>query len=180
MRDVKRQQIETDISCEKCGGTMVIKWGRHGEFLACSNYPECRNTKEFKRAEDGSIQIKEAKETGEVCENCGSPMVVKRGRFGPFLACSRYPECKTTKAITTGIACPECGKGELAQRRTKKGRFFYGCTNYPKCKFATWDKPVAESCPTCGYPILVEKYSKKTGKTTLACPNKGCKFKKSL
>jgi DNA topoisomerase-1 len=178
MRDVKRQQIETEIKCEKCGGDMVIKWGRHGEFLACSNYPECRNTKEFQRTEDGSIEITKAKETGEVCENCGSPMVVKRGRFGPFLACSKYPDCKTTKAITTGVKCPECGKGELAQRRSKRGRFFYGCTNYPNCKFASWDKPIAETCPDCGFKILVEKYSKKTGQTTITCPNKECKYKK--
>jgi DNA topoisomerase-1 len=178
MRDVKRQQIETEIKCDKCGGTMVIKWGRHGEFLACSNYPDCRNTKEFKRTEDGKIEIKKMETTDEVCEKCGRPMVVKRGRFGPFLACSGYPECKTTKAITTGIKCPECGKGELAQKRTRTGRFFYGCTNYPKCKFATWDKPVNEPCPECGSKILVEKYSKKTGTTTLACPNKECKYKK--
>jgi DNA topoisomerase-1 len=178
MRDVKRQQIETEIVCDKCGGQMVIKWGRHGEFLACSNYPECRNTKEFDRKEDGSIEIRKVEATGEVCEKCGSPMVVKRGRYGPFLACSRYPDCKTTKAITTGVKCPECGKGELAQRRSKRGRVFYGCTNYPNCKYATWDKPVAEKCPECGFPILVQKYSKKTGTTSLACPQKDCKFKK--
>lgn len=178
MRDVKRQQVETEVKCEKCGGTMVIKWGRHGEFLACSNYPECRNTKEFKKTEEGKIEIQKAETTDEKCEKCGKPMTVKRGRFGPFLACTGYPECKSTKAITTGIKCPECGKGELAQKRTRTGRFFYGCTNYPNCKFATWDKPVNEPCPECGSKILVEKYSKKTGTTSLACPNKECKYKK--
>jgi len=178
MRDVKRQQVETEVKCEKCGGTMVIKWGRHGEFLACSNYPECRNTKEFKKSEEGKIEIQKAETTDEVCEKCGKPMTVKRGRFGPFLACTGYPECKSTKAITTGIKCPECDKGELAQKRTKTGRFFYGCNNYPNCKFATWEKPVNEPCPECGSKILVEKYSKKTGTTTLACPNKECKYKK--
>ena len=179
MRDVKRQQIETDIKCEKCGSTMVIKWGRHGEFLACSNYPDCRNTKEFSKTEDGAIEIEKPKETDENCDKCGSPMVVKRGRYGPFLACSRYPECKATKSITTGITCPECGKGELVQKRSKRGRFFYGCTNYPKCKYAPWDKPVAGPCPECEFPILVEKYSKKTGETSIACPQKECGFKKS-
>lgn len=178
MRDVKRQQISTDIVCEKCGGIMVIKWGRHGEFLACMNYPACRNTKEFRRAEDGSIKILQAETTDEVCPACGSPMVLKRGRFGAFLACSRYPDCKTTKPITTGIACPACGKGELAQRRSKRGRIFYGCTKYPECTFATWDKPVAETCPQCGSKVLIEKHSKKTGRTTLACPNKDCGYRK--
>lgn len=178
MRDVKRQQIETEIKCEKCGRVMVIKWGRHGEFLACSGYPDCRNTKEFKRSEEGEIKIQKQDTTDEVCEKCGSRMVIKRGRFGPFLACSRYPECKFTKPITTGIKCPECGEGELAQKRSKRGKTFYGCTNYPNCKFATWDKPVAEKCPECGSPILVEKYSKKLGHVVISCPNKDCKYKK--
>lgn len=177
MRNVKREQVETDITCEDCGSPMVIKWGRHGEFLACSSYPKCRTTKEFARSEDGDIVVKKEEATGEVCDRCGSPMVVKRGKFGEFLACSRYPECKTTRSIGVGIPCPECGRGELVQRRSRRGRAFYGCDKYPKCKFALWDKPVSGTCPTCGNPILVEKYSKKTGETYIACPKKGCKYK---
>jgi len=180
MRNVKREQIKTDLVCEKCGSPMVIKWGRHGEFLACSNYPDCRSTKEFDRAADGSLKVREMKTTDEKCDLCGSPMVVRVGRFGEFLACSRYPECKGTKSISTGIVCPDCKEGNLVQKRTRGGRLFFGCERYPKCKYALWDKPVPGPCPDCGFPLLVEKYSKKTGETSIACPQKGCKYHKRL
>lgn len=175
MRDVKKEQIVTEFKCEKCGSPMVIKWGRHGEFLACQAYPECRTTREFSRAENGSIELAEKKKIKEKCEKCGSPMVFKRGRFGEFLACSRYPECKTTKSIGLGVKCPECG-GDLVARRTKRGKTFYGCSNYPKCKFALWDKPIPGPCPQCGYSILVEKYERKSGETKIACPKKECGY----
>ena len=180
MRDVKREKVMTEVKCDKCGKPMVIKWGRHGEFLACSNYPDCRNTKEFDRGADESIKVREAKVTEEKCDLCGSPMLVRKGRFGEFLACSRYPECKGTKSISTGIKCPECKGGDLVQKRTRGGRMFFGCACYPKCKFALWDKPVEGPCPQCGFPILVEKYSKKTGETSIACPQKGCNYKKRM
>jgi DNA topoisomerase I len=178
MRNVKREVVETEIDCEKCGNKMVIKWGKHGEFLACSTYPDCRSTKEFKRSEDGSIVIQEAKETDEICDQCGSPMIVRRGKFGEFLACSSYPDCKTTRSIGTGVKCPDCEVGEVVQKSTRRGRSFYGCNKYPKCKFASWDKPIAEKCPECGSSFLVEKYSRKTGETNVACPNKECGYKK--
>ena len=178
MKDIKRQQVATDIACEKCGKPMVIKWGRHGEFLACSAYPECRSTKEFVRSEEGVISIKEAPTTDEKCEKCGSPMTVKRGRFGPFLACTNYPECKSTKSIGTGISCPECEKGKLVQKSSRNGRVFYGCDKYPACKCALWDKPVPGPCPKCHYPILVEKYSKKTGESTVLCSKKECGYRR--
>jgi DNA topoisomerase-1 len=178
MRDVKREQVKTDIKCDKCGNAMVIKWGRHGEFLACSDYPDCRNTKEFDRAEDGSLKIRETKLSDEKCDLCGSAMIVRRGRFGEFLACSRYPDCKGTKSISTGVTCPECKGGDLVQKRTRGGRLFFGCARYPKCKFALWDKPVDGPCPECGFAVLVEKYSRKTGETSIACPQKGCSYKK--
>jgi len=175
MRDVKKQQVVTEYKCENCGSPMVIKWGRHGEFLACSRYPECKTTREFKRTEEGEIKLTEQKTTEEKCENCGSPMVVRRGRFGEFLACSRYPECKTTKSIGLGIKCPDCG-GELVARRSRKGKTFYSCSNYPKCKFALWNKPYPGPCPKCGFAILTEKYVKKTGENLVACPQKECGY----
>lgn len=178
MRNVKREQVATDIVCEKCGSPMVVKWGRHGEFLACSSYPECKTTKEFTRKEDGKIQAKTPETTDEKCDKCGSPMTVKRGRFGMFLACSAYPKCKTTRSISTGVKCPECGKGSLAQKSSRMGKIFYGCDQYPKCKHALWDKPVPGPCPKCKHPILVEKYSRKTGETSTLCPNKECGYKK--
>ncbi len=175
MKDIKRQEIATDISCEKCGKPMVVKWGRHGEFLACSGYPECKNTKEVKR-EEGAYKVQEEKTTTEVCEKCGAPMVFKRGRFGEFLACSKYPECKSTKAISIGVNCPDCGK-PLSERKTKRGKSFFGCTGYPNCKFALWDRPINETCPQCQSPYLLQKFSKKEG-NKVVCPKKECGHEK--
>lgn len=176
MKDVKRQEIPTDFKCEKCNSAMIIKWGRHGEFIACANYPECKNTKEFRRQDDGTLTLAVAETTDEVCVNCASPMVIKRGRFGKFLACSKYPECKTTKAIAIGVKCPTCG-GDIVSKQSRKGKVFYGCSNYPKCTFALWDKPVPEACPQCKSPYLVEKYSKQGG-AKIICPDKECGFEK--
>ncbi|OGW70335.1 MAG: DNA topoisomerase I, partial [Nitrospirae bacterium RIFCSPLOWO2_01_FULL_62_17] len=136
----------TNIPCEKCGRMLEIKWGRNGKFLACPGYkedPPCKNTQNFERLPDGTIKIvaKQDMTTDEKCEKCGSPMVIKVGRFGKFIACSAYPECKTTKAIPLGVKCPQDG-GNLVQKRSKKGRTFYACANYPKCEFALWDRPV--------------------------------------
>ena len=179
MRDVKRQEIATDLTCEKCGKPMVIKWGRMGEFLACSGYPECRNTMNFRREEDGSIAPVKEEEvpTDEKCPTCGSPMVVKRGRFGRFLACSRYPECKTSKPISIGVSCPKGCGGYISERRSKRGKTFYGCSSYPKCDFVSWDRPRAEACPKCGATYLLDKYSKRTG-PFVACPNKECDYRR--
>ncbi|MCJ7508582.1 MAG: type I DNA topoisomerase [candidate division Zixibacteria bacterium] len=163
-------QEETDEVCDKCNSKMIVKWGRHGKFLACSNYPNCKNTKPLNYKENEKIAL------SEKCEVCGSPMEVKFGRFGRFLACSKYPECKNTKPISIGIKCPEqnCG-GEMVEKRTKRGRIFYGCSNYPKCKFAVWDKPISQVCPTCGSPILVEKIDRSKG-SYLKCIR--CDYKK--
>ncbi|HEX9284468.1 MAG TPA: type I DNA topoisomerase [Nitrospirales bacterium] len=170
----------TNIPCELCGRMMEIKWGRNGKFLACPGYkedPPCKNTQNFEKLPDGTIKIvaKEDASTDEKCEKCGSPMVIKTGRFGKFIACSAYPTCKTTKPIPLGVKCPQDG-GELTQKRSKKGRTFYACANYPKCEFALWDRPVARPCPQCHAPFLVEKYSKQTG-TSVVCRNSECDYK---
>jgi len=179
MRDVKRQEIATDLACEKCGKPMVIKWGRMGEFLACSGYPECRNTMNFRREEDGRIAPVKEEEitTDEKCQTCGAPMVVKRGRFGKFLACSRYPDCKTSKPISIGVSCPKGCGGYISERRSKRGKTFYGCSSYPNCDFVSWDRPRNEACPSCGSTYLLDKYSKKTG-PFVACPNKECGYRR--
>jgi DNA topoisomerase-1 len=104
-------------------------------------------------------------------------MVVRKGRFGRFLACSGYPECKNTRSISTGVSCPECSQGQLVERRSKKGKTFYSCNRYPKCRFSVFNPPVAESCPSCGFALLVRKESKRDGKI-LACPVKGCGYKR--
>jgi len=183
MPQVKRKGLPTDIKCELDGGAMVIKWGRNGEFLACSNYPKCKSTKEFTRDEQGTVVPREpgpAVPTDEVCEKCGKPMVRKRSRFGEFLGCSDYPDCDGIKRITsppvkTGVPCPECHEGEILERRSRRGKLFFGCDRYPKCKFASWKKLVAQPCPTCGSPYLIEKVSKRTG-TSWACPKEECDY----
>jgi DNA topoisomerase-1 len=179
MRDVKRQEIATEHACEKCGKPMVIKWGRMGEFLACSGYPECRNTMNFRRTEDGRIEPQKEEDvpTDETCPTCGAPMVVKRGRFGRFLACTRYPECKTSKPISIGVDCPKGCGGYISERRSKRGKTFYGCSSYPNCDFVAWDKPRNEACPACGSAWTVEKFSRKHG-PYVACPNRECGWKK--
>lgn len=172
----------TNIPCEKCGRMMEIKWGRNGKFLACPGYkddPPCKNTQNFEKLPDGTIKIvaKQEETVDEKCEKCGSPMVIKTGRFGKFIACSAYPTCKTTKAIPLGVKCPQDG-GDLAQKRSKKGRTFYACSNYPKCEFALWDRPIPKPCPQCHAPFLLEKYSKQTG-TSLMCRVDTCGYKES-
>jgi DNA topoisomerase I len=176
MKDFKAEVEETDEVCEKCDKPMIIKWGRFGKFLACSAYPDCKNAKDIKKP--GAEGEPEAPDEVEGdCDKCKSPLIIKRGRFGKFIACSTYPDCKFTKPIGLGIKCPEDGcKGEIAPRRTKKGRTFYGCTKYPDCTFTSWDKPKAEACPECKHPFMVEKWKKNEDPSTL-CPE--CGFKKT-
>jgi DNA topoisomerase-1 len=175
---IKPKDIPTDQVCEKCGRPMVIKWGKHGRFIACTGFPECKNTKPVEDQNSGNgNQETDIEQLDEKCEKCGSPMVLKSGRFGRFIACSKYPKCKTTKPFRTGVRCPEDG-GEIVERRTKRGRVFYSCNNYPACKFATWYKPVNKNCPECGANILVEKKTKK--EEVLACLKKGCRYKEEV
>ncbi|MDC0946586.1 type I DNA topoisomerase [Nitrospinaceae bacterium] len=176
MKDFKAEVEETDEVCEKCHKPMIIKWGRFGKFLACSAYPDCKNAKDIKKP--GTEGEPEASDEVEGdCDKCKSPLIIKRGRFGKFIACSTYPDCKFTKPIGLGIKCPEDGcKGEIAPRRSKKGRTFYGCTKYPDCTFTSWDKPKAEACPECKHPFMVEKWKKNEEPSTL-CPE--CGFKKT-
>lgn len=181
MESLKGKEEPTDVVCEKCGQNMVIKWGRHGYFLACPGYPNCKNTKPFTKDESGTIHIveKPVETTDEKCEKCGNPMIVKRGRFGGFLACSNYPECKTTKPLTMGIKCPvkECG-GDLVQKRTRKGRPFYSCSRYPKCTFALWNRPINRPCPNCQSPFLIEKSTKQAG-SRIECFQDTCGYQEA-
>lgn len=174
---VKPADIPTETVCEKCGLPMVIRWGRHGRFLACTGFPECKNTKplETEGEEQKAGAVQAPQETGETCEKCGSPMVIKSGRFGKFIACSRYPECKNTKPLATGIKCPQDG-GDIVERRSRKGKQFWSCSNYPKCKFASWYRPVPKQCPKCGADFLFEKRDK-AGNVTVFCHKKECGYK---
>ncbi len=168
---VKPQDIPTEEICEKCGSLMAIKWGRHGRFLACTAYPNCKNTKPLESQES---RVK-SQESEEICEKCGSAMVIKNGKFGKFLACSKYPECKNTKPISTGIKCPLDG-GDIVERRSKRGKSFWSCSKYPECKFAMWSKPVPKQCPKCNASFLVERWNK-TGEVFHICLNKSCDYK---
>ncbi len=165
-----RTKVEqpTEIACPNCGRMLVKKFGRRGPFLACPGYPECKFTRPVDDAElptpvDGK------------CELCGSPLVMRNGPYGRFIACSRRPDCKYTRAVTLGIGCPDCKQGELVERRTRRGKIFYGCNRYPECKFASWDKPRVAPCPNCKAPFLVEKETKKHG-LTLRCLRCGLRF----
>ncbi|TNF46021.1 type I DNA topoisomerase [bacterium] len=167
----------TDEKCPKCGKDLVIKVsGKTGEFLACTGYPDCRFTSNFRKTDDGKIQLVEEEKRDEPCPECQGPMVLRQGRGGPFLGCTRYPDCRGTLPLSTGVLCPEedCD-GELVVKRSKKGRTFYSCSRYPKCKFATWDPPVAKSCPQCQNPIMTEKNIR--GDDYFICPRKECGFR---
>jgi DNA topoisomerase I len=174
MPSVKNMVEPTTEICEKCGKPMVIRLGRYGKFLACSGYPECKATRPLKSEDTGPHQVGVL--TSEVCEQCGSPMVVRKGRYGEFLACSAYPTCKVAKPMSLGVACPTGGcAGELVQRRTKRGRIFYGCNRYPDCQFTLWSKPVPMPCPECQAPFLVEQGSARKGKL-LRCFRQECGY----
>jgi DNA topoisomerase-1 len=179
---------KSDVLCDKCGEPMIIKTGRYGKFYACSGYPKCKNIKSMDKNKDGKIDEKDEKIEAamealkekykdQVCEKCGSPMIIRNGRFGMFLACSGYPKCKNIKnmeenKVGTGITCPACGKGEIVQKRSKRG-VFYACNNYPECKNAYSTKPVNEKCPDCG-ALLME--GKNGG---LKCSSKECEYEKA-
>ena len=191
MLNVKGVGIATGLTCPQCGTNQLhIKVGKNGHFLACSGYPECTYSRDYERDEKGNIQPVELNHeaaTDKECPKCGKPLVVKRGKFGEFLACSGYPECKHTESVNgggsgkpIGMHCPEKGcTGEIVEKRSKRGKVFFGCSSYPDCKFATWDQPVDQACPICGMPYLVEKNTKRQG-DFLACVNKECGYKKSL
>jgi DNA topoisomerase-1 len=232
MKDIKAMEEKTDEVCDKCGSPMVIKWGRYGKFLACSAYPECKNTRQLAGGEGTDTPELHEDVLKEVCSKDGQPMVLRKGRFGPFLACSNYPECKTTKRLVRGeggrlqveqlapidekcpdcgndlmwrrgrfgafiacsnypdckyikkkeareigLLCPECGQGQVVERKGRWGRFFYGCRRYPECKFTAYHKPIPEPCPDCGRPYLLEKETKKEGKV-IFCGNEACHYKR--
>ena len=188
MRDVKGVGEPTDIACPKCeDGKMTIRWGRNGEFLACSNYPECKSTSNFTRDDQGNVvpQKEEEETTDEVCEKCGKPMQFRFSRYGKFLGCSGYPECKNVKKtgksapISLGVTCPDCNEGDIQQKSSRRGKIFYSCSRYPKCSFALWDRPITEPCPQCQAPFVVEKTTKRTG-TTRRCFREECDYQEAV
>ena len=229
---MKVKEEETGESCDKCGKALVIRWGRHGRFVACSGFPACKNTRELVTKAEGADHPAESDEEApqESCPNCDKPMALRKGRFGPFLACTGYPECKTTRKLgTTGsdqappartlleekcprcssplavrqgrygeftacsdypncryvrnktleVACPhpDCG-GEIVERKSRRGKTFYGCDRYPKCRFVLWNKPIKKACPQCDAGFVLEKTTKKQG-ILHYCHDESCDFRES-
>ena len=164
-KDKKENQEVSDVTCEKCGAKMIVKMGRYGKYLACPNYPNCKNIKPYSLAE-GPEEVSEVK-----CDACGTLMVYRTGPYGRYLKC---PSCGANKAIVidTGIVCPKCHEGHMVQRRSHRGRIFYGCSRYPKCDMALWNEPINQFCETCG--AIMTKKTYKTGKEVISCSNPDC------
>jgi len=165
------QETTQEEYCENCGRLMVLKRGRFGQFMACTGYPDCKTTRRLdqgKKVPDIPLD--------ELCPKCGRNMMIRHGRYGEFTTCSGYPECKYVKQNFIGVKCPECKDGELVEKRARKGNTFYGCGNYPNCKFTSAHKPLPEKCPSCGSEYLVEK-NLKAG-PVIACPNKECDYER--
>ncbi len=189
MLSVKGVGLPTGMKCPECIRELRIKVGKNGPFLACEGYPECMYSRNYERDDKGNIRLVEPVQElaeGETCEKCGRDMIVKQGRYGDFLACSGYPECKNTRSVhgggrgePVGVLCPEEGcTGEVVEKRSRRGKVFYGCNRYPDCTFALWDRPVNRSCPDCGAPYLIEKETKKEGRL-LRCATRGCGYKQA-
>jgi DNA topoisomerase-1 len=176
MPSLKGLAEPTGEACPECGAELVIKLGPRGRFLGCSAWPTCRYTRNM--GEDPAVEEDSAVVAGRTCPKCQGKMVVRTGRFGRFLACARYPECDHSQPYPLGIPCPEEGcSGELLELRGKRGRLFYGCSRYPECNFRSWQRPMPEKCPQCGYPFLVR--ARRKGAPMLRCPRKGCGFTKA-
>jgi DNA topoisomerase-1 len=159
-----RVEEVTDQVCDKCEKPMIARWGRFGRFLACSGFPECRNTRPIEA--DGQ----EPEATDETCDVCSAPMTLRGGRYGRFFACSRYPDCRGTKPLLVkiGVACPKDG-GELVERKTRRRRIFYGCANYPRCDFTSWSRPLPEPCPTCRSLVVAAGRARSDGRYPARC-----------
>jgi DNA topoisomerase-1 len=168
---------DIDETCENCARPMVVKRGRFGPFLACSGYPECKTTRKLISTRQGVTAAKPDQVLDEQCPRCGANLVVKHGRFGEFTACSNYPKCKYVKLKLTGVKCPKDG-GDIAERKSRRGKVFFGCSNYPDCDFTLWNRPIAETCPQCGAPFLVEQLTKRHGRRLL-CHKNECGYVRS-
>jgi DNA topoisomerase-1 len=175
---VKRSDVtqeKLDEACPKCGRPLAVRLGRRGRFIGCTGFPDC----DYTRSLDGSDEASSEALEGRTCPRCNSPLQVKTGRYGKFIGCSGYPNCNyiepLVKPVDTGVRCPQCGKGNLMKRRSRRGKTFYSCGTYPSCTYAMWNQPIAEPCPRCKWPVLMLKTTKRRG-TEKVCPQKGCGY----
>ena len=181
---ISRAEVTTeslDEACPKCGKPLNIRFGKRGRFIGCTGYPDCDYTRNLNETAEQAAAEEEAPVIIEdrVCPEDGGQLVVKKGRYGKFIGCANYPKCKHIEPLEkprdTGVECPECKTGHLIERKSRYGKLFYSCNTYPKCKYATWNPPVAETCPKCGWPILTIKTTKRRG-TEKVCPQKECGY----
>jgi len=179
-KDVQRKDVvseELEDKCPKCSSPLVMRLGRGGKFIGCSNYPECKFTKQVNGDDKEEVELEVVKD--RKCDKCGSDLHIKQGRYGKFIGCSNYPECKHMEPLykprDTGVQCPKCNKNNIVEKKTRKGKLFYACSGFPKCKNAYWYPPIKEECPKCKSPILLHKTTKKYGEQK-ACPNPECDY----
>ena len=172
--DVTQEMI--DEKCPKCGKQLSIRLGKRGRFVGCTGYPDCDYTRNVD-AEGGTAEPEIVKD--RKCPECKSDLVIKEGRYGKFIGCSNYPNCHHMEPLEkpkdTGVQCPQCKKGTIFERKSRRGKIFFSCERYPDCKYAIWNKPIAEPCPKCHWPILSVKTTKRAG-TEKVCPQKDCDF----
>ncbi len=183
-KNVKRSDVTheaTDEKCPKCGEPLSIRLGRHGRFIGCNNYPDCDYTRDLNA--DASEKEEPEIIEGRKCPKCESDLIIRRGRYGKFIGCSNYPNCRFIEPLEkpedTGVTCPKCNKGSLLKRKSRRGKIFFSCSGYPKCDYATWNEPLEEPCPRCGWPILTLKTTKRRG-TEKVCPQKECTFSEPI
>ena len=173
--DVTQERIEE--TCPTCGGQLAIRLGRNGRFIGCTNYPECSYTRDL-NADKTAAEPKEIVE-GRTCPLCDSPLEIKNGRYGKFIGCSAYPTCKhiepLERPVDTGVTCPQCHKGTLQRKKSRRGKIFYSCSTYPKCDYAVWNEPIGEPCPNCQWPVLTIKTTRSKGMEKV-CPRKECGY----
>lgn len=177
---VQRKDVTTELleeQCPKCSKPLSIRLGKRGRFIGCTGYPECDYTQDLS-GQDGDKKEPEVVE-GRNCPLCEHALHIKTGRYGRFIGCSNYPQCKhmepLEKPADTGVTCPKCDQAKILQRKSRKGKIFYSCGDYPKCNYALWNEPLDKACPQCNWPILTVKESKKFGRQVL-CPQEGCGY----
>ncbi len=173
-KDVTQEMM--DEKCPDCASQLSIRLGRNGRFIGCTNYPECKYTRNL----EGSNETAESEVVeGRSCPKCSSSLVIKTGRYGKFIGCSGYPSCRhiepLEKPVDTGVSCPECKKGTIFKRKSRNGKIFFSCSIYPKCQYALWNPPISEKCPECAWPILTLKTTKRRGPEKV-CPQKDCRY----
>ena len=174
-KDVTQEAI--DEACPECGKPLSIRLGRNGRFIGCTDYPTCSYTRNLNNDSEQAVEPEIVE--GKTCPLCGSTLVIKTGRYGKFIGCSAYPQCKHIEPLEkpqdTGVECPQCHKGTILKRKSRYGKIFYSCSEYPKCNYALWNAPLKESCPDCEWPILTLKTTKRRG-TEKVCPQKECQY----